>query len=463
MNAPSILFLAMLMAMLLAGVIGALRNPRGAWPIITVMILFAGLAVQTNLDGSPRNQTWLQGVQLLRSPLYLISGSALFLATLVHMGKVRLHDVPFQGFVIFAIQLLCAILRFDHEGFAGGAQSVVFTVVTMIPVLLLLPHAFKEWDDWTVFIRAIGIAATIWALANFVQVVLDPNQLILGWHRRFSGLLGNPQGTGLYMAPMTICLLWLLMNETKRLLWWIWGGAFCLIVVYSLWTGSRTCILVTGVGTMFVLYSRLGRFILVLPIIGLAFFGVFQLAVSLGLSIDAVERLTSTENTREASWEVLMEDMFNNPFLGYGFKESRANENSYLLALGAYGIFTGALVIFFPIYSFFYMLKFWRYRKLVPAGQRQLVDLILAFNAAYFAGSCFEWHIIARLEVNLLLIMLFAVMSKRLMQKVDAELTTQDLYADEYAHYGPSHTSAELHPDNPNSGHARPGQHAAPA
>lgn len=449
MSAPVLLFAAFLVTLLLAGFMGALRNPRNAWPIITVMIIFAGLAVQTNRDGSASNQTWLQTLQQARSAGYLFSAAFLFLAMLVHMGKLRLHDIPVQGFIIFAIQFLCALLRFDHEGPSVGAQSVVFVIVTMLPLILLLPHAFQDWEDWYVFIRAIGFASAIWVGATFVQFLINHREMVLGAQNRFSGLLGNPQGTGLYMAPMTACLLYLLMNETKRLRWWLWLATVSLLIVYSLWTGSRTCILITGIGAMFVLYSRMGRFILILPVFAILFIGVFQLAVSLGLSVDAVERLTSTQNTREASWEVLMEDMWDNPVLGYGFKESRANENSYLLAFGAYGFITGSLVVFFLFYSLAYMFKFWRYRKLLPAKHRQLADLIIAFNAAYFAGSCFEWHIIARLEVNLLYMCIFSVMAKRLMEKVDAETSTQAIFADDYTHYG--------HPDE----HGEHGEHTA--
>ncbi|XVJ60973.1 MAG: hypothetical protein HEQ23_16920 [Tepidisphaera sp.] len=436
MSPMSAIFAAAVALLAVWGFLASLTRPTKAWMIVVVMVLFSGFAVQVDRSGQTSNQTWVLQLQLARAPLFLAAGCLLFLAMLVHIGKVRLNSLPIQGALMLLIQVLISVLRFNHEGPVAGAQSFVFAIVTILPILLLLPLALKEWDDWMVIIRMLGFSAVIWAGATFVQVLLDHRQLQVNAQERFTGLLGNPQGCGLYMAPLVFTLIWLVMNERLKKLWWIWLGTLSIMAAYCLWTGSRTCILVTGTGTLFVLYSRIGRFVLLLPVLAVVLLAGYQLAGSLGLSSSAVERLVSTQNTRETVWKILLEDAFQNPIFGSGFNETRANENSYLVAFGAYGVFVGTLVLTLLFVSIGLMVRLLRYRKHVPAQHRRIVDLILAFNVAYFLGAMFEWHIVSRMEGNITYLLIFSVMTKQLMLKVDAETSTQELFAEEIEHYG---------------------------
>jgi hypothetical protein len=431
-----VVFLLAIFAWVLVSFFASLRDPKAAWRLIIIMILFTGFAEQVSRGGGTSNNTWVRPLQENRAELFLATSCFLFLTLLVHIGKVRLNTIPLQGGMLLGIQLLAGLLRFNHGEPSDGLQSLVFAVVTMLPILLLLPLALREWDDWLTIIRAIGFACVLWAGTTFVQVLIGHRELQMGSQLRFSGLLGNPQGCGLYMAPMTFSLLWLLANDKSKKLWFLWLITLSVMIVYSLWTGSRTCILVTAFGMMFVLYARIGRFILILPVLGIVLFVVYQIALALGLSTYAVERLASTQNTRTGSWEILAQDMFINPLFGIGFGQTRANENSYLLAFVAYGFICGFLVLAFLAVSIFQMFKLRTYRKRIPAERRQIIDLIIGFNAAYFLGAMFEWHIVSRMEGNITYMMIFSVLAKQLMDKVDAEGSIQDRYANEYDSYG---------------------------
>ena len=368
MHPLAAIFLAVGSLVMLIGMIRTIQEPRNAWILISGMILCAGMAPQVGESGGTSNSTWAQFIQEHRAEFFLAIGCLVFLAMLVHIGRVKLNRFPIQAVFLILIQLLTSLLRFNHEGPAEGAKSLGFTIITMLPIVALLPLALREWDDWFITIRLVAFAAVVWAAGVAVQALIDHRQMQVNWAGRFTGLLGNPQGCGLYMAPMTFCLIWLTMNEINRKLWFLWVGTLSLLVVYSLWTGSRTCILVTGVGTMFVLYSRLGRFILLGPVIIAVLWGVYEMALSAGiLSSAAVDRLASTQNTRALSWIWLLEDAFANPILGSGFRETRANENSFLLAFAAYGVFCGTLVLAFLFVSIGQMFKLWRHRRFVPA------------------------------------------------------------------------------------------------
>ncbi len=424
--------LAFIVAGLLAlfAVVGFFRliqSPRNAQWLIIGMILAAGMAVQVDRVGNQLNQTYLNVLQQQRASLYLAFGSVLFTGMLVHFARLRLNAMPVQGVLLLAIQIVASLLRFYHEGPTDGATSLIFALVTMTPIMLLLPLALDRWDDWTRMVRVFGFAAAIWASLVAVQVLIDHRQLVLGWQSRFTGLLGNPQGTGLYMAPMTVALLWLILNDTERRLRWIWIGALCMMSVYTLWTGSRTCILVTGIGAIFVLYSRAGKAVLFLPIFLLLLYGALQVALMLGFSSDALERLGSKQDTRSLVWTILLEDAMVNPILGTGFKQTRANENSYLVAFGAYGIAGGGLVLILTVVSFFLMLKVMRLRSHLPAGRKQIADLIMGFNAMFFAGAFFEWYIISRLEGMLPYMLIYSVMTRRMIDKLTTEAPEEDV------------------------------------
>lgn len=423
--------LAVIVAGLLAlfavvGFFRTLQTPRNAQWLIVGMILAAGMAIQVDRVGNQINMTYLNALQQQRASIYLAFGSILFLGMLIHFGRLRLNTMPVQGLLLLAIQIVASILRFYHEGPVDGATSLVFALVTMTPIMLLLPHALERWDDWTRLVRVFGFAAAIWAFLVAIQVVIDHRQLVLGAQSRFTGLLGNPQGTGLYMAPMTVALIWLILNDTERRLRWIWIGALCLMSVYTLWTGSRTCILVTGIGTIFVLYSRAGKAVLLLPVFLALVYGALQVALMLGFSSDALERLGSKQDTRSLVWTILLEDAMANPLLGTGFKQTRANENSYLVAFGAYGIAGGGLVLVLTIVSFFLMLKVMRLRSYLPPGRKQIADLILGFNAMFFAGAFFEWYIISRLEGMLPYMLIYSVMTRRMIDKLTTEAPEED-------------------------------------
>jgi hypothetical protein len=187
---------------------------------------------------------------------------------------------------------------------------------------------------------------------------------------------------------------------------------------------------------LFVLYSRIGKLVLLAPVLAIALWGTYQAAISIGfLSEAAVERLGSTQNTRATVWTWLLEDAFSSPLLGVGFSNTRANENSYLLAFAAYGVFCGGAVLTLLFYSISLMARLFRARRLLPVRHRQLADLILGFNAAYFTGAMFEWHIVSRLEGNIPYMLIFSVMAAGLLAKVSRETSLQDYYADDLAEY----------------------------
>ena len=111
-----------------------------------------------------------------------------------------------------------------------------------------------------------------------------------------------------------------------------------------------------------------------------------------------------------------------NPLLGRGMIDTQQSENSYLLAFAAFGIGCVALMVIFTVVSFFHCLKLWRISFRLRET-RPYIDLILGFNAMYFAGAMLEGHILARAIPTLTGLLIFASMSAVILRQYkDGEL-----------------------------------------
>ena len=60
----------------------------------------------------------------------------------------------------------------------------------------------RGWDDYLHFFRAVGLVGAAWSGACLLQVFLDRSQVVFPGTSRFTGLLGNPQSTAVYIGPM---------------------------------------------------------------------------------------------------------------------------------------------------------------------------------------------------------------------------------------------------------------------
>ncbi len=77
----------------------------------------------------------------------------------------------------------------------------------------------------------------------------------------------------------------------------------------------------------------------------------------------------------------------------------------------------------------------WRLKPSMIPSDRRLVDLIVAGNCMYFAGSMFEGYIISRVSAPLVILMMFGAMGSRLIQEArdsSASEVEHDKSPDEY-------------------------------
>lgn len=411
--------LALLAVALIGGTalfLSLLRNPKLIIPVIALMTFAGALAAQDAEGSDVANKTWLRPIQLQRANLYFACGGMLFIAMLVHLNRLGTKIPAGAALMLWVINIYAGTLDVNHYDLRSGVERIVFSTVTLVPMLFLVPALLRSTEDIFRFMRAIGFVGVLWTGACVVQFVLDRSQLVFPGTARFTGLLGNPQATAVYIAPMAALLTWLVLNETSRRLRWVWILATGATVLFLGWTGSRTAALTYMMGLTAVLYARAGRAILFLPFVAAGVYGLFALTQALGVDL-GLDRLTSGTDTRTAVWLMLIDDALGAPILGWGQLRKGGVENSYLLGWVIYGPIMLLLILAMMGAAIFQGLRLITVRRRLGPLERRVCDFVLGFYAIYFSAAFFEWFIVARLEATIPMFVVFSSIGQHLLEQ----------------------------------------------
>jgi hypothetical protein len=369
-----------------------------------VMLFAASIAAPNEFsEKAARITAWILPIQTMRSELFLGAGCVLTLGLLLQLPRTSAARISGQCILLLLIAILMAVMRGVHDDAVSSVTSVMFALVTIGTLTLLLPRLLTTMDEFYAMIRVLAFAFAAWMFCVVIQAGIDPGKLFLPPQGRFIGMHVNPQFAGEYLAVGSVVSLWLLLNDNTqryRILWIALTG-LCLIGAGA--SGSRTAMGMAVLGVTAILYRRLGRAVLLLPIAAISVYLTYQVTNMLGLELP-LSRLLSTEDTRSGAWLLMLDQIRENPLVGEG--ELPASENSYLLAFASYGLGMFLLVMSFLLYSIAHCIRLFfasrRYSRTWP-----IVDLILGINMMYFGGAFFDGFIVAR--VNMLLPIMLAV------------------------------------------------------
>lgn len=400
-------------------------------------------------------RTWLAPVQEQRSVIFVGLGAVIFVLALVHVGKLRLNRISIPMLLLLASASYAGMVRIMSGKAEDGLISIVFAFATIMPLAIFMPSLVSEEGGYFRLMRIVGLTAAAWTFGVAVQFVINRNALSRGGFGslRFQGLLANPQHAAAYLAPTFVTLLALYLHDPLKRLKLFWMCCLGAAGVMVLWTGSRSAAAMSVMGAAFVLYSRLGRSVLLAPLgLGVVFVA-FQLLSALGVEI-LVDRLVSTEDTRSAAWAGMWQQFLENPIFGTGgTEETMFSENSYLLGLASYGIFMGLLLVGVVIVSGFQCFRLFLARSKFDPRGKAVVDLTLAVHTMYFAGAMTEGYMVSRVSSMLMYFAIFSAFAQCLIDEAriarDAEHDDPEwheesaddnaaLEAHEYSDYGES-------------------------
>lgn len=400
-----------LIAMILIGSIGGIVYTVGLskkWGIMVPfigMLLFASMALPLNWRDQINPTVWLP-LQQNRSSLFLGCGVLGLIVVLFQTQRLRGKPLALSALTLFFVGLYAAFLRFIHGGAADGAESVVFVVCTMIPLLYASSLVMDSIEDFVIVLQGVLVANALWIGMVFVQIVINHQFVATVREFRFVGLFSSPQHTGVLMAFFCTISLWMLLNGPRKFKL-IYIGLLGINTLFLLWTGSRTGLGMTLIGVSSVLYTRTGRAILILPFAGILTYVSFKVLINLMGTDLGFSRLASTANTREVAWKTMLDIGLSNPMIGVGTMDAVNSENSYLYGFASYGIGMLGILGLFTFMAFIEGLKNLKARFSLPSHLRPHLDLVSGIMAMYFAGAILEGYIITRVSASLCFITLF--------------------------------------------------------
>lgn len=372
-----------------------------------LMLITSAMSLPVDWSGRVLPTVWLQ-LQQRRSTLFLVAGLAGICMLLVHVRNMRGKAVSMTVLTLVVMGFYSSLLRLQHEGMGPGFESLLYSFATLTPLMLAVPVIVDGPSDVKNLLRTVVAVNVIWTGMCAVQFLSNSSFLTLGNQFRFVGLMSNPQHTGALLAFFGVTGLWLLLNDRGRMITALYFVVLGANLVMLVWTGSRTGIGMFAIGSAGVLYTRLGRAVIFMPLVLLVAYVGFKLLLSVtGFEI-GVDRIASTENTRSYAWWKLYTTGLENPLFGAGLVEAEKSENSWLYAFAAFGIGMLALAVFAALFAAAQCLRAVRVRSGLELEDRRILDLAVGAVAMYFAGAVLEGYMISRVSPSLVFIMIYS-------------------------------------------------------
>ncbi|MFU8828198.1 MAG: hypothetical protein ACNA8P_02080 [Phycisphaerales bacterium] len=423
---------------------------RLAAPVFFCMLLFASSISSPVEAGFYRPLTWIGPIQTYRNYLFVAAGFLLLLNLFVQGRHYRPFGAPVNVYCMIGVGLWMGLMIAVQGDPIQGILTAVAAAISLGGVAMLLNQTRDYRASMWLFVGSIFAVTCLINLVIIGQFAINPRVLLSSeWSRRFQGLTGNPQFLGAQLAMIITVCLWMLLNKTKR---WV---LFALIPIlglnslFLLWTGSRTAIGMCVIGVSIVLFSRFKQAALGLPVAAAAVAVAYKLVGSLLTDVDT-SRIASLENTRRGAWTRLLEIYAQNPLIGAGLEDGAVDksENSFLYGLAAYGTGMGLLYALAIITTGTLVLRMLMVRRKADIQLKGMIDLVIALNATFFAGTILEGYFIGRVNVLIILFVGINAVGYQIVRQLAAVQSYTVPLADEQDEYQPDTVQSETGPQN---------------
>ncbi|MFM9958828.1 MAG: O-antigen ligase family protein [Phycisphaerales bacterium] len=401
-------------------------NFRFSIMLVGLMLFFTSISTQTTWN-LLLVRTIITNLQAQRSTMYLASGGLLLLCALMHSQRLKLKSINGFAVILAFSGLYAGMIRLFAADFGEGAQSVVFALATLIPLVLVPPALIRDWWDMYILPRVVAVVGAGWCGLCVLQFLANRRALTTGYlTQRFVGMTGNPQHASAFLAFVITCCVFLLLNDPKKRYRFVWMGTAALCSVFIIWTASRTGVAMTAIGVFACFYGRAGVGAMLLPVAGLVAFGAFKFLAGQRVDFD-VERFTMGGQTRAGVWEELWQKFVDNPVYGTGGTgaqggfRSEKSENSLLYGLAAYGGGMGLIIIAMFMASMKQVYDVIRARRGAQPYQKRVTEFALGTIAMFWAGSVFEGYIVGRVSAPIVYMMLFSAIAARAVDMIRQE------------------------------------------
>ncbi|HVT79654.1 MAG TPA: hypothetical protein VHM90_03270 [Phycisphaerae bacterium] len=291
--------------------------------------------------------------------------------------------VGMSGWSLLILQIIFALRMLMGGDESRAVLSAVMACGLMAAVYALLSNELREPSDVRKLQRAIFAAGAAYVLICTYEYTRSPNNVLQ--NGRFTGISGNAQFAGIFMAIQGITALSLSKDaqfgRAFRILTGIGAVAFA---AFTFWSGSRTAMGMFLVGIIAVYRAGLVRWLRLAILLVPAFIGFIALFPT---TMDNAGRVTDFTNTREEPFTIAWETFLKNP--AFGDPKFGVVENSYLTVAASTGAIGVCLLLLLIGSHSFELLRAYRFSRREPSVV-PVVDYVIGMTIALAAGAMFE-------------------------------------------------------------------------
>lgn len=228
-------------------------------------------------------------------------------------------------FIRFLPFILVAFYCISHTPAANLSNSIFKTFSYMCLLFITPNYVSKSYrDNGYDFIRLFIILAAFILFLGLFSKLFIPS--LVTFENRFRGLLGNPNGLGIYC--LVVFILFALVNRSlpdlfskqEKIL------VFILLFLSLILSGSRTALVASLIYIMFSYLTRispiLGFIILIAILMGYEYIDINLVTVAKSVGIEKYLRTETLQNAagRYIAWKFAWDNISKNIFMGHGFE-----------------------------------------------------------------------------------------------------------------------------------------------
>jgi len=341
--------------------------------------------------------------------VYVVLLSALLFVNLKKFQPFNRFYIRFLPFIIVAFY---CILHVPSIIFVESFSKTLSYFLLLFTIPNYVSKSYRE--NGTDFIKLFMYVAAFVLFVGLLLKLFIP--LMVSFEERYKGLLGNPNGMGLYCLVVFIFLALIdrtlpaLFHRQEKLFFYL------LILVSLFLCGSRNSIVAVFIYILFSYLTRispvLGFMILLFILAGYEYVDINIVNVVKSLGVENYFRAQTLSNAagRYAAWQLAWENISKNIFMGHGFEytnylfqlnQKTLNErghqgnahNSYL----TFWLDTGLLGLFLFLVSFI--------GTFIKAARKNKVVTAALF--AILFSAVFESYLTASLNPYTIVIIMF--------------------------------------------------------
>ncbi len=391
--------------------------PALRWVYLILMLWAATLAFYFNGDFDNR-LAW--PLEQIRAQGRGISAALLVLLTIPSIAArspLRSRVIGGGAWAMFLFQLAVSV----RHAMVGDLDRGVVGGFVLILTFLVLGYGVPKWvqtiDDAKKILRVLAGVAGLFVLGTIYQLAMNASAIKV--QGRLMGTTGNPQHAGTILALCIPAICYMVITRTERFRWrFIAAGLVGIMVVFLLWSGSRTCVGMAAISLIVLFRFQFRRVLLMALVGGISVAAVFYFYR--GTDDIVNEHLISTEDTRSAVWAGQFHDFMRAPLFGSLEQGSfGVGENSYLATASNFGIFGTAPLLLSVGLTSWGMIRLWRCRARL--GQHaMLAELIVAGLLAAGVGALFEGYLVATLAFPMYFVYIYQGMLYFLLQVAES-------------------------------------------